>query len=96
MQKPQIPQGVDLSQTTPLECPNCKNTVFEPLYYVELRKLSALISPTGKNEIISVPKSPYRCTDCGLITTPQILLEGQESTNTVDNKEQLTPGKIIL
>ena len=53
--------NVDFSQTTGLECDECKNETFTQVFYI--RKLSALLSPAGEESIIPVPT--FACTKCG-------------------------------
>jgi len=62
MNKEQQPQmNVDFSQTTGLECDECKNETFTQVFYI--RKLSKLLSPAGEESIIPVPT--FACTKCG-------------------------------
>ena len=52
---------VDFSQTTGLECDECKNEKFTQVFYI--RKLSALLSPAGEESLIPVPT--FACSECG-------------------------------
>jgi DNA-directed RNA polymerase subunit RPC12/RpoP len=54
---------LDLSQTTDLECSNCGSKFFHMAYM--FKKISALISPTGKDSI--VPIETFACLECGNI-----------------------------
>lgn len=58
-QQPQM--NVDFSQTTGLECDKCKNDKFVQVFYI--RKLSALLSPSGEESLIPVPT--FACAKCG-------------------------------
>ena len=58
-QQPQM--NVDFNQTTSLECDKCKNETFTQVFYI--RKLSALLSPSGEESLIPVPT--FACTGCG-------------------------------
>ena len=59
---PEGPQmNVDFSQTTGLKCDECKNETFSETFYI--RKLSALLSPTGEESLIPVPT--FACSKCG-------------------------------
>ena len=58
-EQPQM--NVDFDQTTGLECDECKNVTFTQVFYI--RKLSALLSPTGEERLIPVPT--FACTKCG-------------------------------
>lgn len=55
--------NVDLSQATDLECIECKNNTFVPAFV--LKKLSALLSPTGKETM--VPVQIFECSKCHAI-----------------------------
>ena len=54
---------VDLSQTTAISCESCGNDTFIQVY--KMRKLSALLSPTGKPTMI--PIQVFACHKCGHI-----------------------------
>ena len=58
-QQPQM--NVDFDQTVGLECDECKNETFKQVFYI--RKLSALLSPTGEESLIPVPT--FACVKCG-------------------------------
>ena len=61
MEQPQM--KVDISQTTPVFCEECKNDTFIPAF--KMRKMSALLSPTGQPTMI--PMQVFACTKCGHI-----------------------------
>ena len=64
MNNPQQPQmNVDMSQTTAEICESCENDTFIQVF--QMRKLSALLSPTGQPAII--PIQVYACAECGNI-----------------------------
>jgi uncharacterized Zn finger protein len=52
---------VNLEQTEAIKCDECASTVFHPAFI--LRKVSALISPTGKETVI--PIQVFACDSCG-------------------------------
>ena len=54
---------VDISQTTAVSCEKCKHDVFIPAF--KMRKLSALLSPAGKETL--VPVNVFACAKCGHI-----------------------------
>ena len=54
---------VDLSQTTAEVCEKCENDTFQQVY--QMRKLSALLSPTGTEAMI--PIQIFACAKCGHI-----------------------------
>ena len=62
----QGPQGqrelnVDMSQTSGIVCDKCENTTFKQS--LMLRKMSSIVSPTGKETII--PMAVFACERCG-------------------------------
>ena len=54
---------IDFSQTTAEVCEECKNDTFKPI--LKLRKLSALLSPSGQETLI--PIQCMECAKCGHI-----------------------------
>ena len=54
---------VDISQTTEEVCESCGNDTFTQVY--KMRKLSALLSPAGKESMI--PIQVFACHKCGHI-----------------------------
>jgi len=64
MNNPQQPQmNIDFSQTTPVVCEKCGHDVFMPA--MKMRKLSALLSPTGQETMI--PIQAFACVECNHI-----------------------------
>ena len=59
----QTKETIDIEQTTPIKCNDCDNQGFEQVLL--LRKVSALVSPTGKETI--VPVAVFACSKCGHI-----------------------------
>ena len=55
--------NIDLSQTTAEVCEKCENDTFQQVY--KMRKLSALLSPAGKESMI--PIQIFACAKCGHI-----------------------------
>ena len=62
-QQPQM--NVDFSQTTAEVCESCENDTFVQVY--QMRKLSALLSPTGQPTMI--PIQVFACAKCGNINS---------------------------
>ena len=60
-QQPQM--NIDFNQTTGLDCEKCENDTFQQVY--QMRKLSALLSPTGQESMI--PIQVFACAKCGYI-----------------------------
>ena len=61
-----IPQGqqqLDISKTDTIVCDECGNASFIQAFF--LKKVSALVSPTGKEAI--VPIQVFSCGNCGAI-----------------------------
>ena len=68
---PQRQEGlqIDLSKTDTIVCEECGNASFIQAFF--LKKVSALVSPTGKEAII--PMQVFSCGNCGAI--PKNMLE---------------------
>lgn len=83
---PQMGQGqqtqinVDLSQAQDIVCENCGNYTFNEVLL--MKKLSPLLSPSGKEAIIPIPT--FACNACGFINN-QFL-----PTRPQDNNEEVT------
>ena len=59
----QMQMNIDFSQTTAEVCESCGNDTFQQVY--RMRKLSALLSPTGQETMI--PVQVFACHKCGHI-----------------------------
>ncbi|MDB4343476.1 hypothetical protein OAA15_00485 [bacterium] len=64
--------SVDPSQTTEVVCSNCNNDVF--IQALKMRKISAILSPTGEESYIPVPV--FACKACGNINEEFLPKEG--------------------
>ena len=53
--------NVDFSQTQSLKCDECSKDTFTQVFYI--RRLSALLSPSGEESLIPVPT--FACASCG-------------------------------
>ena len=62
---------IDLSKTDTIKCQECGNASFIQAFF--LKKVSALVSPTGKEAII--PMQVFSCGNCGAI--PKNMIEQQ-------------------
>jgi uncharacterized Zn finger protein len=61
---PVAPQmNVDLSRAEDVVCEKCGNYTFEEV--ILMKKISALVSPTGKDAIVPIPT--FACNACGFI-----------------------------
>ncbi len=54
-------QGIDITKTSPTRCEACGKEAFQQSFI--LRKISALLSPTGKDGF--VPVQVFSCVACG-------------------------------
>ena len=54
-------QQIDISKTTPIKCEKCEGQTFKQTLL--LRKMSALVSPSGQETI--VPMQVFACDKCG-------------------------------
>ena len=61
---------IDISKADTIQCEDCGNASFIQAFF--LKKISALMSPTGKEAI--VPMQVFSCGNCG--TVPSKMLEG--------------------
>ena len=75
---------LDLSEAETILCEKCGNGVFIQSFF--LKKISALVSPTGQEAII--PVQVYSCGNCGHINTKlnPTAQPSEETTN--KNKEK--------
>ena len=53
--------NVDFNQTTSLACDECGHETFTQVFFI--RRLSALLSPSGEESLIPVPT--FACAECG-------------------------------
>ena len=61
---------LDLNEADTITCKECGNASFIQSFF--LKRISALISPTGKEAI--VPIQVFACGNCGMV--PQKMIEG--------------------
>ncbi len=66
---PKAQPQIDLTESDTIQCEECGNAAFTPAFF--LKKISALVSPTGKESI--VPIQVFTCGSCGKV--PQNMLE---------------------
>ena len=64
-ENPNPQMNIDLSQTEEVICDECKNETFTQQY--QMRKLSALLSPTGQATMI--PVQVFACAKCNHINS---------------------------
>ena len=65
MDKENPQMNIDLSQTTAEVCEKCENDTFIAVF--KMRKLSALLSPAGKESM--VPLQVFACVKCNNINS---------------------------
>ena len=70
------PVELDISKADTITCEECGNASFIQAFF--LKKISALMSPTGKEAI--VPMQVFSCGNCGAI--PQNMIDQVEQTAT--------------
>ena len=63
--------NIDFSQTTAEVCEKCENDTFQQVY--RMRKLSALLSPSGEEAMI--PVQGYACAKCRHVNKEFLLKE---------------------
>ena len=68
---PQGQQQLDISKADTIVCEECGNASFIQAFF--LKKVSALVSPTGKEAI--VPMQVFSCGNCG--TIPKNMIDQQ-------------------
>ena len=72
------PQGLNLNikpeDLKDIVCEQCGGRYFRQVN--SFKRLSALLSPTGKEQIIPVPS--FRCDDCGFINKEFRAVEGKK------------------
>jgi len=61
----QVQQTIDMSQTTPIKCEKCENSTFKQTLLI--RKMSALVSPSGQETVI--PVAVFACEKCGHVNS---------------------------
>jgi len=66
--------NLDLSQTAPVLCEECKGTYFEQA--LVLRKASGLLTGTGKPTYIPIPV--FSCKECGHVNSDFLPREAAE------------------
>jgi uncharacterized Zn finger protein len=88
MNTPQQPKlNVDLSKAQDVTCDNCGNYTFQEV--VLMKKISALVSPTGKEGIVPIPV--FACNACGFINKqflPYRMEEQDEQSQQTEQTEQ--------
>ena len=76
IQREQPGLQIDLSKAETIVCENCGNASFIQAFF--LKKVSALVSPTGKEAVI--PIQVFSCGNCG--TIPKNMIDQVEQTGT--------------
>lgn len=84
-QKQQV--NVDLSNAQDITCENCGNYTFEEVLL--MKRLSALLSPTGKETIIPIPT--FSCNACGYINKQFLPTSMRSPEENVTNEEPSEP-----
>ena len=71
---PQGQQKIDISKADTITCDDCGNASFIQAFF--LKKISALMSPTGKEALI--PMQVFSCGNCGKIPKNMIDQIGEQ------------------
>ena len=81
--KPQTQVQVNIKDTETIVCEKCGNGLFIQSFF--LKKISALVSPTGQESI--VPVQVYSCGNCGHINRKlnPTLEQDEENNNEKEN-----------
>lgn len=91
MGQPQQQQiNVDLSQAQDIVCENCGNYTFNEV--VLMKKLSALVSPTGQDAVVPIPT--FACNACGYINNqflPATMRQEEEVDEVREVQQSETP-----
>ena len=61
----QMQEQIDISKTSAVKCESCENQTFKQTML--LRKLSALVSPSGQETLI--PVAAFACEKCGHVNS---------------------------
>jgi uncharacterized Zn finger protein len=81
MSKQQI--NLDLSNATDVVCESCGNYTFQEV--VLMKKVSALVSPTGKEAIVPIPT--FSCNACGFINKQFLPIKMTEPSETAPKSQ---------
>ena len=66
--------NIDISKTTSVSCEKCDSKIFQQA--IEIRKMSALISPSGQETLI--PVAAFACEKCGHVNSDFADVDGIE------------------
>lgn len=95
MSRPQMPQvNIDLSKADDVTCDNCGNYTFQEV--VLMKRLSALVSPTGKEALVPIPV--FACNACGHINRrflPASMQSHEEPTQEQQEPQEEKPRLVL-
>lgn len=75
-----LTMNLSLSDFSHVSCPKCQNEIFDMFY--KIMRLSALKSPSGKEQFIHLPV--YVCASCGaILDETESVSEKQETSNEI-------------
>jgi uncharacterized Zn finger protein len=87
MKNQQPPVNLDLSNAQDVVCDNCGNYTFNEV--VLMKRISALVSPTGKEAIVPIPT--FACNACGFINKQFLPVKMTETEDAPrENKSRLS------
>lgn len=90
---------VDIAALEDVKCDKCGDTRFEPVYFI--KTLPALISPTGKEELVALepPIFPqtFACYSCGHVNEEFLppFLKAKKTIETVSADVEPSTSKLI-
>lgn len=85
-------QMPDLSNATDVICENCSNLTFQEV--ILLKKVSALVSPTGKEGLVPIPT--FSCVACGWVNEAFRPFKKAAPTNEAEAPTEQTRPKLVL
>ena len=85
LKKPSAQVKVDLKQADTIKCNDCNNYLFITSFI--LKKLSAIVSPTGQETLI--PVQVYSCGNCGKVAEGFLEGSGLEEEQQKDSLPSL-------
>jgi uncharacterized Zn finger protein len=89
MKNQQPPVNLDLTTAQDVVCDNCGNYTFNEV--VLMKRISALVSPTGKEAIVPIPT--FACNACGFINKQFLPVKMAE---TAEERNAPEPSRIKL
>lgn len=83
--------NVDISQAEDIVCENCGNYTFNEVML--MKRLSALLSPTGKEAIVPIPT--FACNACGFINRRFLPVQMASNNEEEANNRPTGPSLVV-